>query len=224
MRDNHGTQMMRIPIRFHIGLGRLDWEITHETGIPVFVGFEGNLALPHIKVPDGWELVREYLAVNADDEKSVLEFLTSYGWLNLPQASVGKGLFPLLRIGNRRVSEWFSLEEFASVQDYIRRMVSRGNPTLPTPWQPNVVQLYRMFFREVRSGPQAEVPIEGVYPSILATVQFKLVQGAKFRTCARKDCRLPFEVTSHHKRRFCTQYCAHITSLRQRRKLERKMR
>ena len=108
---------------------------------------------------------------------------------------------------------------FASLQDYLRRMLFTGDPTLANPW--NIIQAYSICFTKTRLGSQAEISVSGAFPTMLATVQFKLAQGATFKACARKDCRLPFEVSSRHKRRFCTQYCAHITSLRKRRKLQR---
>jgi hypothetical protein len=141
-----------------------------------------------------------------------------------------------MKMGPRTIYEKFSLQEFVTIQNYVRRMLMAGNPTLSKPWHEpwhdSLVRrkltggpdVYTIFFNRERSGSHAVVEVSGILPSILATVQFKLLQGAIFRTCARKDCRLPFEVTSRHARRFCTQYCAHITSLRQRRKLERQKR
>lgn len=55
--------------------------------------------------------------------------------------------------------------------------------------------------------------------AIDATIMFDFVQGSKFRLCALKDCRLPFKLESSHKRQFCSQYHAHLASLRRCRKL-----
>jgi len=173
----------------------------------------------YIELCEGWELVRRYLKLRVDDEESILEFLRAHGLFEVPRATP-------IRMGSsssRLVFETFSLQRFAMIQDYVRRMLLTGNPTLLAPWHGRVgTPEYSILFTETRSGSQAVVKVHGILPSILATVQFKLAQGSTFRTCARRDCHLPFEVTSRHKRRFCTQYCAHITSLRQRRKLEKK--
>ncbi len=239
--SNRGTQIIDVPIQFHIGASRLNWEIVHESGTALFVGSLSDGALEYIELNDAWELVRRYLKLRADDEESILEFLAIHGWFEAPEGSKRTKLkknIPTPIYGARppnpskpspepfpMVVETFSLQEFVTVQDYVRRMLLEGNPTLPTPWRNRVgPQEYTILFTKVRSGSRAVVKVGGTFPSILATVQFKLAQGATLRTCARKDCRLPFEVTSLHKRRFCTQYCAHITSLRQRRKLEGKRR
>lgn len=200
-----------------------------------------SVTMENIDLPDGWDLVRRYLSVNPADEKSILAFLTEHGQFEAPAGSItspsvesvprqawtvpvkdrhGK----LLLNPEEMVLESFSPQEFAKIQDYVRRMLITGNPILPTPWPARQSRPYEIVFGRSRSGSQAHVLVSRTYRSILATAQFMLAQGAKFRICARKDCRLPFEVTSRHTRRFCTQYCAHITSLRQRRKVERKTR
>ncbi len=206
----------------------------------LFVGnwFSG-VTMENIDLGDGWELVRRYLSVKPTDKESVLEFLKECGEFKAPEGSIKS---PNVETVPRRiwdlpvmdrhgkpvpkpqvwVSESFSPQEFETIQDYVRRMVITRNPTLPTPWTVKYFDRpYEIAFGSSRSGSRAHVLVRGTYRSILATVQFKIAQGAKFRICARKDCRLPFEITSRHTRRFCTQYCAHITSLRQRRKVER---
>jgi hypothetical protein len=220
MINNRGTHIVNVPIRFHIGALRINWEIVHENGTTLFVAFWPAQGDPkYIELCEGWELVRRYLKLRVDDEESILKFLVAHGLFQSPtRAPVSMGT-------SRMVFETFSLQEFATIQDYVRQMVLTGNPTLPAPWHGKVgSQEYNILFTQGRSGSQAVVRVSGILPSILATIQFRLAQGARFRTCARRDCRLPFEITSRHKRRFCTQYCAHITSLRQRRKLESKRR
>jgi hypothetical protein len=235
--NNRGTQLMSLPVHVHIGSYRLNWYVVRDRGTTLFAGTWSQSRLENLHLGDGWELVRKYLSVVPEDEHAVLEFLLSSGRFNPPGGSIkSRGVDKTeLRAAVSpsahekatnapiyMVLESFSLQDFATIQDYVRRMLSSGNPTLPTPWHPTSYQRYEILFAGGRSGPQAHVSVSDTFPSILATVQFKLAQGALFRTCARRDCRLPFEVTSRHARRFCTQYCAHITSLRQRRRVERK--
>jgi hypothetical protein len=235
MANKRGTQLVRIPIQFHIGSYKLDWKIVRVGDAVMFAGICSTSPLEHIPFGDAWELVRQYLSVKADDEQSVLEFLEVHGEFDMPKGSIRSEHVRLAKspvtlrdkhhpgeVLEEHVFESFSLQEFAMIQDYVRRLLITGNPTLPTPWQARDVERYEIAFAGSRAGSQAHVSVYHTFPVILATVQFKLAQGAKFRTCYRKDCRLPFEVTSRHPRRFCTQYCAHITSLRQRRKVLRK--
>jgi hypothetical protein len=219
--DNRGTLTAKIPIQFHIRSSKINWEIVHQNGETFFVGnAPSGQTLKSVDLGEGWELVRRYLTVRAEDEHSILEFLVAHGWFHSPEGSRRTEHLKDMEMPHGRfVLERFSRQGFATVQDYVRRMLITGNPTLPTPWHGRSTEEYKIAFADARSGSQAHVVVNGTFPSILATIQFKLVQGATFQICSRRDCQLPFEVTSCHKRRFCTQYCAHLTSLRRRRKL-----
>jgi hypothetical protein len=50
--------------------------------------------------------------------------------------------------------------------------------------------------------------------AMLVSVLIDHLKGAKFKVCARPDCRKLFELTSSHRRKFCSQYCGHFESLR----------
>jgi hypothetical protein len=58
--------------------------------------------------------------------------------------------------------------------------------------------------------------------AIEATITFDFVQGSRFRLCAIKECRFPFKLESDHKRKYCSQYHAHLASVRRNRKLAAK--
>ncbi len=239
MKHNRGTQNIMVPVQFHTGSYRLNWQTVRRGETVLFAGCWFYGRMENLSLGESWELVRSFLSVDPEDEQSVLDFLAANGQFKAPEGSCKSGVeiselqakTLLLGEGDRsrrrptynNIVESFSLEEFATIQDYARRMLLSGNPTLPTPWETGYTEPYKIAFAGDRTGPKAHVMVYHTLPVILATIQFKLVQGARFRVCARKDCRLPFEITSRHKRRFCTQYCAHITSLRQRRKVGGKL-
>ncbi|SRR6266496_754644 len=58
--------------------------------------------------------------------------------------------------------------------------------------------------------------------AILLTIYIDHLRGLRFRFCARRDCRRPFEIRSRHKRKYCQQYCAHLESLRRMRNRQRR--
>jgi len=234
MTNNRGTTFVKIPIRFRQSLYLIDWAVVNENGVPVFEGSSPKgQSLPGGPFVDGWELVRRFLVINPNDEQSVLKFLVAHGRFKMPSAltkSVDSQKRPFegsktRRLGGssgaiRVVSDRFTSEALTAIQDYLRRMLMTGDPALPTAWAYFRYD-YTITFAGTRFRAEAYVKVSDIFPSMLATIQFKLVQGSRFRVCARRDCRLPFEVTSRHKRRFCTQYCAHFTSLRNRRRLQR---
>lgn len=233
MTNNRGTQLLNIPIRFRAYSLQPDWEIVRTKAETVFEGSLPTLvALKSENLGDEWELVRRFLRLDSADDSAILNFLMAYGEFKSPidpeweraavaptpdkghKGSKGPSVLAVERIAK---------PDFASLQGYLRQMLLSADPTLRPPWGRDSTPQYEysIRFTKTRAGLQAEVTVSGVFPSMLATVQFKVLQGATFKTCSRKDCRLPFEVTSRHKRKFCTQYCAHITSLRSRRKIQR---
>jgi hypothetical protein len=58
--------------------------------------------------------------------------------------------------------------------------------------------------------------------AIVTTIELDHLRGAKFGTCARKDCPKFFEITSKHRRKYCTQECAHLASIRRMRALQKR--
>lgn len=53
--------------------------------------------------------------------------------------------------------------------------------------------------------------------AVLLSLQIDLAKGTRFRTCARPDCGIPYPITNRHERKYCSQYCGHIESLRRKR-------
>jgi len=68
----------------------------------------------------------------------------------------------------------------------------------------------------------AYIETTDVVSSILTTIELDHVRGAKFGACARSDCPRFFEITSRHKRKYCTQYCAHLEAQRRVRKKQKR--
>src|ERR1019366_7057876 len=84
MTDNRGTQLVSIPIRFHLRSVKLNWQIVHDGDTAVFAGSWPGGAMENIDLGDGWELVRGYLSVSSQNEQQVREFLVAHGRVNLP--------------------------------------------------------------------------------------------------------------------------------------------
>lgn len=58
--------------------------------------------------------------------------------------------------------------------------------------------------------------------AFLATIEIDHLRGAKFGVCARPDCRMVYEITTKHKRKYCDHDCAHLESVRRGRKKQRR--
>jgi hypothetical protein len=65
------------------------------------------------------------------------------------------------------------------------------------------------------------IQAKDVLSAILATIEIDHLRGAKFGVCVRSDCPNFFEITSRHKRKYCSMYCAHLESVRRTRKRQK---
>ena len=50
--------------------------------------------------------------------------------------------------------------------------------------------------------------------TIEATITMDFLRKTKFGICKRTDCSKPYPIESLHKRKFCSQYCGHLESMR----------
>jgi hypothetical protein len=67
-------------------------------------------------------------------------------------------------------------------------------------------------------APSAVIWTDTTLDAMISTVQVDILQGAKFRWCARPDCKVKiFRVTSAHERKYCSYDCAHLQSIRKKR-------
>jgi hypothetical protein len=122
--------------------------------------------------------------------------------------------------GSWDTKEYLRLQDFTRFQKTVRRWLVSP----PERW-----------FEEF--GEEADRSILGLFPdekskypyfwagthrcrdAILTTITFDKFRGIKFANCARPDCpNPPYEITSKHGRMYCSQYCAHLESVRRKRK------
>jgi hypothetical protein len=71
---------------------------------------------------------------------------------------------------------------------------------------------------ELEKNPEGVVTVTDARHMLLTTVYVDVIRGLRFKYCQRSDCGAPFAVTSEHERKFCTQYCGHLESIRKKRR------
>ncbi|MGH2509439.1 MAG: hypothetical protein ACRDHZ_18840 [Ktedonobacteraceae bacterium] len=173
--------------------------------------------MPGIALLDAWNVRERFLALR--DEEDFLSLLNE------------TGLF--FRPGTYSENQSWRLSDFEVWQRTLIGFLRRR----PLVWEqrldlvePNateiirVVRLHRNYKTEFqwRGEVRAAVFIaRHTFSAMLATIYLDHLRGARFRLCARPDCGRPYEVTSKHTRRFCTQYCASFEALRRRRERDR---
>ena len=149
----------------------------------------------HSRPADAWQMRDEFSRLNPDSEEA-LEFLNRWGrWRPWRRYTTLSEMMQLQRVAKDALlaspTKWFA-----------------SNWALP-PLKPAPLPKYPYFSLLTDSCEHA----------IRLTVTVDLLRKQTFKTCARADCRVPFPVTSKHKREYCSQYCAHLESVRRNRKI-----
>lgn len=94
----------------------------------------------------------------------------------------------------------------------LRAMDLGASYTLQFNWR----QTEKMKWKDARFI--AVISTRDTLSAMLATIEIDHLRGAKFDICARRDCGRFYEITSHHKRKYCGHACAHLAGMRKRRR------
>lgn len=164
---------------------------------------------------DAWKVRNQFFGLKSEEQ--FLSFLNRTGYFSL---QVGKGLW--------------GYQEFLQWQSLLREFLKRRPPTWGK-WLDGLSHRKELYVTAVRihvdfkvqfhwKGKQhtALILAKDTLTAMLATVYIDHLRGARFRFCARPDCRKPYEVTTRHKRKYCRMYCGHLESLRRSRARGRK--
>jgi hypothetical protein len=77
--------------------------------------------------------------------------------------------------------------------------------------------VFALNFDWERRAPRPSITTVCFWSAVLLSLQIDLVKGTRFRTCSRPDCGIPYPITNRHERKYCSQYCGHLESLRRKR-------
>jgi hypothetical protein len=193
-----------------------DWDNADQTIERVCAGFHPRLLLAsevedrlgededdHSLPADAWQLRDDFLRLASSDvsSASALAFLNRWG-----------------RWETRRYALLHGLVRF---QQKIRRaLVSPPDEWLSSEF--NLLDFDADLDLERKSEyPYFTMDTVECKSAISITVTLDLLRQVRFETCARQDCGQPFPITSRHKRKFCSQYCGHLESVRRARASER---
>jgi hypothetical protein len=163
--------------------------------IPIF-WFEPGLATK-AKLADAWEMRGEFLSLNPVPS-DLLHFLNTWGqWRNYCRHA------------------WLS-DILDSQQRWQKALLSP-----PEQWFPFVGWSHSI---TAKAGfPPFWVSTEGCITAIDTTITVDFLKGVRFAVCERPDCSGTkyFAMTSEHVRKYCSQYCGHIESVRRGRLAQR---
>lgn len=176
-------------------------EICGGWNIPIF-WFEAGLA--ERKIADAWEMRGEFLKLKPDPS-AILDFLNSWGpWRSTDQFSQNYWRHARLN------------EIISSHQRWIRALSSP-----PEQWFKFAGWSHSI---SAKAGfPPFWVSTEGCKTAIDTTITIDFLNGVRFAVCQRPDCNGTkyFAITTEHSRKYCSQYCGHIESVRRGRQAKR---
>jgi hypothetical protein len=161
----------------------------------------------HSTSADAWQLREEFLRTKINEE-SAIAFLNKWG-------------------------RW-DKENCVEVADLVslQRKIRRALTSPPTKWLSRTDSFPDTWFhsqypyfgfindswRHLTKYPYFGSGTNQCRHAICMTVTLDLLARSEFKICARPDCRLPFAVSSQHARKYCSQYCGHLESVRRNRK------
>jgi hypothetical protein len=149
----------------------------------------------HTQPADAWEMRDEFLGMKPSRD-SIGGFLNNWGrWHSVVR-------------GYAETREMLGLQ--SAVRDALisspDRWFASGNAFLP------------MMRSKMPKFPYFALCTDACRDAICMATTIDLLRQVEFKTCVRSDCGKPFMVTSKHSRAYCSQYCAHLESVRRSRK------
>jgi hypothetical protein len=188
---------------------------------------------------DGWERRDEFFKLPQDDN-SLLGFLSKVGvWHSGRVGAVVPYVFipvaPFIYKASKEMMQHcqeghpppVSVDAMWDFRKSLRQSLKNRKKFIETrapAWRPRngleamlPVDKFDLSF-ELEKSPEGVVTVMDARHMLLTTVYVDVVRGLRFKYCQRSDCGAPFAVESEHERKFCTQYCGHLESIRKKRR------
>jgi CGNR zinc finger protein len=204
---------INLPTRLFFSGMEAKWRIETHNSISFALAEEGDFSKQ--TVHDAWKLRAKFFALSETDG-ALLAFLNETGvWNNR-----GVVHHQSIRHAQEYRHHTELVREIWEYRDRLRRAL-----------------VNKAAFRESFEATNSEFPVkfkltatavEGIIEAydtsqaLLASVLIDIARGIRFKMCAREDCGELFPLESRHKRKFCSQYCGHLISIRRAREQQRK--
>jgi hypothetical protein len=156
---------------------------------------------------DPWRVREEFLSLKRGDRTGLREFLKHTGafcWIDYRPLSEDEiWMFQeLLRevLLHPRTMEQARIFDPYSFRDSVHRYIANFQLSVTLQFQDGVL---------VGVLQQATA-----FDSMLSTIVIDRLNKRQFKICARSECGLIYELTSRHKRKYCSYECAHLMAVR----------
>jgi hypothetical protein len=166
-------------------------------------------------VLDSWEVRDEFLGLRHDQRDALRNFLRKTGafcWLNQYRPIAESELWQF---------------QAAIRQQLLKPTVSENRTKLATEFEVAIHNRIQAHLMNINVGLEdgtlvGEAEALNTFDAILSTIFIDGLRNLHFKVCARPDCATIYELTSRHKRKFCSYDCAHLMTVRRSRKGKKK--
>lgn len=166
---------------------------------------------------DPWEVREEFLELRHDDRDALRTFLHKTGafcWINT------QGYRPLAE------TELWQFQA-AIRQQLLKPTVAENRIKRATEFEAVIHNRIQVHVMNINVGIEdgilvGEAEALNTFDAILSTIFIGRLRKLRFKVCARPDCATIYELTSRHKRKFCSYDCAHLMTVRRSRKGKKK--
>lgn len=201
-----------VRLRFAVVLGTWDeWEESDEveyawefTPTPT----EATVVL------DAWEVRKEFSELRHDHDalRNFLRKTGAFCWLNQYR--------PITE------SELWQFQE-AIRQQLLNPTASENRTNLATEFQTAIINRTQVHVMNINVGFEGgtlvgEAEALNTFDAILSTIFIDRLKKLRFKVCKRPDCAAIYELTSRHKRKFCSYDCAHLMAVRRSRPVKKR--
>jgi hypothetical protein len=168
-------------------------------------------------VLDAWEVRDEFLGLRHDQRDALRNFLRKTGafcWLNQYRPITESELWQF---------------QAAIRQQLLKPTVSENRTKLAAEFEVAIHNRIQVHLMNINVGLEdgtlvGEAEALNTFDAILSSIFIDGLRNLHFKVCARPDCATIYELTSRHKRKFCSYDCAHLMTVRRSRKRKKKRR
>jgi hypothetical protein len=224
------AQPIKIPVIFRFLSVPINWTLktTSVGGFAVLVG-ETKKGWSEQQINDGWECRQEFLKLPEGNNQALCRFMNKVGLFESENGSPGTKAETYHLSGGRAVTFPRQIHMFTDRIWGLRRVLDQDMLS-----EKKFIQLYASD-SAVKSGLIPDLPFRfkldadvamgvlttvALWEMLLVTIYVDLARGFHFQICQRPDCQVKFPVETAHERKFCSQYCGHLESMRKKRCLE----
>jgi hypothetical protein len=197
------TKHLQMPLRFRFLRFETKWTYNHPSHLREATGVVDVLA-PTTEL-NGWDIREEFFKLPRG-KTAYLDFLNKVGLFFGLGVSRPFAVAPPL--ANDKI--WNFRDEMRSALKQPKKFIAEY---AQGPWS----RTQSTTFELDGKVPFLKIETTCFYDLLITTICADLVQGFRFHECQREDCRMPFAAETAHKRKFCSQYCGHLVSMRKQR-------